>query len=79
MNVDYLKIDGSFIRDIHENPNSLNICKTIVHLAQSLNCRIIAEFVHSKEVYEVVKAIGIPYSQGYYFGMPVETIDTRSE
>lgn len=79
MNVDYLKIDGSFIRDIHENPNSLNICKTIVHLAQSLNCRIIAEFVHSKEVYEVVKAIGIPYSQGYYFGMPVETIDARSE
>lgn len=74
MNVDYIKIDGSFIKDIHENKNNLNICKTIVHLAQALKCEVIAEFVHSSDVHEVVKQIGIKYSQGYYFGMPKEGI-----
>jgi len=74
MNVDYLKIDGSFIKDIHENQNNLNICKTIVHLAQALNCEVIAEFVHSSDVFDVVKEIGIKYSQGYYFGAPKDGI-----
>lgn len=74
MDVDYLKIDGSYIKDIHENPNNLNICKTIVHLAESLQCEVIAEFVHSEEVYETVKSIGIRYSQGYYFSEPIEQI-----
>ncbi len=74
MNVDYLKIDGSYIKNIHENPNNLNICKTIVHLAKSLHCEVIAEFVHSEDVYEVVKEIGIQYSQGYYFGQPDKRI-----
>ncbi|MDO9056894.1 MAG: EAL domain-containing protein [Sulfuricurvum sp.] len=74
LNVDYIKIDGSFIKDIHENKNNLNICKTIVHLAQALNCEVIAEFVHSSDVFDVVKEIGIKYSQGYYFGAPKDTI-----
>ena len=74
LNVDYIKIDGSFIKNIDTNPNNLNICKTIVHLGQSLQCEIIAEFVHSQEVYEIVKEIGIQYSQGYHFGIPSETI-----
>ncbi len=74
LDVDYLKIDGSYIRDIHENPNNLNICKTIVHLAESLQCEVIAEFVHSEEVYAVVRSIGVRYSQGYYFGAPVDKI-----
>lgn len=74
MNVDYIKIDGSFIKDININKNNLKICKTIVHLAQSLNCEVIAEFVHSKEVFETVRSIGIPYSQGYYFSEPKSDI-----
>jgi len=77
MNVDYLKIDGSYIRDIHENPNNLKICKTIVHLAKSIHCDVIAEFVHSDDVYQVVKEIGIRYSQGYYFGQPEKEIQPR--
>jgi EAL domain-containing protein (putative c-di-GMP-specific phosphodiesterase class I) len=75
MNVDYIKIDGSFIKDINTNKNNLDICKTIVHLAQSIKCEVIAEFVHSKDVFETVKNIGIPYSQGYYFGEPKSIIE----
>ena len=74
LNVDYIKIDGSFIKNIDTNQNNLNICKTIVHLGQSLQCEIIAEFVHSQEVYDIVKKIGIQYSQGYHFGMPSDFI-----
>lgn len=74
LNVDYIKIDGSFIKDVNSNQNSFNICKTIVYLAETLNCTVIAEFVHSKEVYESVCALGIPYSQGYYFSEPKSII-----
>ena len=74
MNVDYIKIDGSFIKDIHTNKNNLNICKTIVHLAQALGCEVIAEFVHSAEVLDVVQKIGIKYSQGYYISEPKQEI-----
>jgi len=70
MNVDFIKIDGSFIKDINTNQNNLNICKTIVHMASSLGCKVVAEFVHSKEVFDTVKQIGISYSQGYFFGEP---------
>lgn len=75
LNVDFIKIDGSFIKDININSNSLNICKTIVYLAESLNCTVIAEFVHSKEVFEKVCELNIPFSQGYYFGEPKEDIE----
>jgi diguanylate cyclase (GGDEF)-like protein len=74
LNVDYIKIDGSFIKDIDRNENSLHICKTIVDLAQVLNCDVIAEFVHSKDVFDIVKDIGIRYFQGYYFGEPSSDI-----
>lgn len=76
MNVDYIKIDGSFVKDINENKNSLDICKTIVHLAKSINSKVIAEFVHSKDVFETINSIGIEYSQGYYFGEPKADIGT---
>lgn len=74
LNVDYIKIDGSFIKDINTNQNSFNICKTIVYLADVLQCSVIAEFVHSKEVFESVKSLGIAYSQGFYFSEPKPTL-----
>ncbi|MDD5157196.1 EAL domain-containing protein [Sulfurimonas sp.] len=67
---DYLKIDGSFIKNILEDKNSLIIVESIVFLCKKSNIKIIAEFVHSAEVQAKIEELEIDYSQGYYFGEP---------
>lgn len=67
---DYLKIDGSFVKNILNDKKSLIIVEAVVLLCKKSNIKIIAEFVHSKEVQEKIEELGIDYSQGYYFGEP---------
>ncbi len=67
---DYLKIDGSLIREIHKKEELRKIVETINNFAHSLGIKTVAEFVHSEEVLKVVKEIGIDYSQGFYLGKP---------
>jgi diguanylate cyclase (GGDEF)-like protein len=74
MSVDYIKIDGGFIKDIVQNKNSLIIVKTIIYYAKSSNIKTIAEYVHNKETYDVVKELGIDYVQGYYLSEPLKEI-----
>jgi len=74
LDVDYIKIDGGFIKDIAYNQNSLVIAKTIVYYAKNSNLKTIAEFVHNKETYEIVKELGIDYAQGYYLSEPLKEI-----
>ena len=71
---DYLKIDGSLIKNIHKDENSLELVKAIVEFSKKLNIKLIAEFVHNKEVFDVVKELGIDEFQGYYFGEPQKDI-----
>ncbi|OUR72843.1 hypothetical protein A9Q76_03060 [Arcobacter sp. 31_11_sub10_T18] len=67
---DYLKIDGSLIKNIHKDENALALVKAIVEFSRKLNIKLIAEFVHNKDVFDVVKKLGIDEFQGYYFGEP---------
>ncbi len=67
---DYLKIDGSLIKNIHTDENSLTLVKAIVEFSKKLDIKLIAEFVHNQEVFDVVKDLGIDEFQGYYFGKP---------
>ena len=67
---DYMKIDGSLIKNIDTDKNARLVVETIVIFAKKLGKKTIAEFVHSKEVYNVVKEIGIDYVQGFYFAEP---------
>ena len=66
----YLKIDGSLIKNIDSDINAHKIVKTIVLFANELGIKTIAEFVHSKEVFEICKELGIDEFQGYYFSEP---------
>lgn len=70
MNVDFLKLDASLIKNIVQDRNSQVIVETIVDFSKKLNIKTIAEFVHNKEVFEQVKLLSIDYSQGYYLGEP---------
>jgi len=67
---DYLKIDGSLIRDIVSDENDRLVVETIISFAKKLGKKTIAEFVHSKEVYTMVKEMGVDYAQGYYLAKP---------
>jgi len=70
MQLEALKIDGKFIRDIVTDEHAQNVTESIVFFAKKKKFPVIAEFVHSKEVYEVVKSMGVEYAQGYYLGEP---------
>ncbi len=74
MGVDIIKIDGSFIKDIHKNEKSFAVAKTISIFAQSIGAKVVAEYVHSEEVWNKVKELNIDYSQGYFFGEPIKTV-----
>ena len=68
---DILKIDGCLIRDIETNSYSLSVVKSIVTFAKEQNIQTIAEFIENENIYNIVKDLGVDFSQGYYFGKPV--------
>jgi diguanylate cyclase (GGDEF)-like protein len=74
MRTDYLKIDGSLIKNIDKDLNTRMVVETIVVFANKLGKKTVAEFVSSKEIYDIVKELGIDYVQGYYLGEPKEDI-----
>ena len=71
---DYLKIDGVFIKNIVDDIKSQIIVDAIVLMCKRSKIKVIAEFIHNKEVQEKVKSLGIEYSQGFYFGEPKEEL-----
>lgn len=70
LNVDFLKIDGSLIKNIHVNKNIRLTVSTIVNFAKVLGIKTVAEFVHCQEVQDIVESLGIDFSQGYLFHEP---------
>ncbi len=79
LEADIIKIDGQFIKNLDTDPNSRKIVEAIVSLAKKLDAKTVAEFVHSKEIYHIVKNLGVDYSQGYYFSPPLpQVFDTTT-
>ena len=67
---DFLKIDGAFIKNIVTDKKSQVIVDAIIEICRALDIKIIAEHIHNKEVKKMVEALGIDFSQGFYFGEP---------
>ena len=70
LDINFLKIDAKYIKDIDTNPKSYEITRAIAYFAKNANIPSIAEFVHSKSVQKIVDELGIDFSQGYYFSEP---------
>ena len=64
---DYIKIDGSLIRNIEQDNFSRDIVETIVFFAKKQKIQTIAEFVENENIYNILTELGVDYSQGYYF------------
>lgn len=74
LDADILKIDGSLIKQIAENPIAYLIVTQMNIIAHSMGIKTVAEFVSSEEIQKQTKQIGIDYSQGYFIGMPSKDI-----
>lgn len=70
LDVDYIKIDGSFIKNIAMDNDSYKITKTIADFSKSIGAKVIAEYVHSEGTLNTVRDLGIDYSQGFVIGQP---------
>ncbi len=71
LNVDYLKIDASMIKNLDKDKKSQMVTKTIVEFTKKIDLKTIAEFVSNEKIYEKVKEFDIDCAQGYYLGEPV--------
>jgi len=71
LNVDFIKIDGSLVREISTNARHQIIVETIIDFTQKIGARTIAEFVRDEETYAIVKALNVDYAQGYFTGKPM--------
>jgi len=69
--VDYLKIDGSFVKHIVEEPIDLAMVDAINKIGQVMGIQTIAEFVENKAILEVIQNLGVNYAQGYGVARPV--------
>jgi diguanylate cyclase (GGDEF)-like protein len=68
--IKYLKIDGSFIRDICDNEIDGIVVKSITSAAKAMKILTVAEYVNSPEVLAKVTELGVDYAQGYYLSEP---------
>jgi len=68
--VDYVKIDGQFIRNVTRDPTDQSMVDAIARMARALNISTIAERVEGRDVLQRLAQIGIAYAQGYYIAVP---------
>lgn len=69
--VDYLKIDGIFIRDVDSQVSEWTMVRAVHQIARSLGLKTIAEFVSNESIVKTLRQIGIDYAQGYHFAKPI--------
>ncbi len=75
----YLKIDGSLIQNIDINIKDYKVAKSIIHFASQSNMKTVAEFVHSKEVFDKLVELNVDYMQGFYISQPKATLIEKEE
>lgn len=69
--IDYLKIDRSFIKNMEDSPNDLALAEAIIAMAHKLGLKVIAEGVENERQHEILASAGCDFSQGYLYSRPV--------
>gem|GEM_PF-2635945 len=73
--VDYLKIDGSFVKDIVHSHSDRGLVKTMNEIGQMLGKKTVAECVESEQALEYIKELGLDYAQGFQIARPIPLSD----
>jgi diguanylate cyclase (GGDEF)-like protein len=71
LDFDYLKLDGSFIKNLPKNLNDQVFVRAMVEISKVFDLMVIAEWVEDKETEEMLREFSVSYGQGYYFGKPM--------
>jgi diguanylate cyclase (GGDEF)-like protein/PAS domain S-box-containing protein len=69
--IDFLKIDQSFVRHLIKDSTDLALCKAIIAMAHALGIQVIAEGVETQTHYELLREAGCDYAQGYFISKPI--------
>ncbi len=69
--IDYIKIDQSFVRNIETDAYDSVLCKTIISMAHKLGMKVVAEGIETQEQHQFLLNAGCDYGQGYLFSRPV--------
>ena len=73
--VEFIKIDKSFISDIHNNNDSKALVKAIIAMAKALELEVVAEGVETIEQHEILKGLGCDFGQGFLYSKPLPVKD----
>lgn len=73
--VDYVKIDGSFIRTLADSPDDQVFVRALAEVARGFGKKTVAEFVEDDRILALLRAFGVDYAQGYFIGKPSERTD----
>lgn len=74
LDIDILKFDGSLIREIDKDYETLTVVKSMLEIAKLKNIETVAEYVSSERIQNIVQAVGFNHSQGWYIGQPQNLI-----
>ena len=73
--IDYLKIDQSFVHNLMPGSNDMALCEAIIVMAHKLGLKVIAEGIETAEQHDLLAAAGCDYGQGYVFSKPASAED----
>lgn len=73
LSVDYIKIDGAFIKDIVKNPVDQKMVQMICEIGREAGMMIVAEYVQDYKTFRMLGGLGVDYAQGFYIGRPTAT------
>ena len=74
-NIDYLKIDQSFVKELMNGSDDMALCEAIIVMAHRLGIKVIAEGVETEEQKKLLTAANCDYAQGYHFARPLSAQD----
>ena len=77
LEIDYLKIDGTFIRNLLKGSNDKVFVQAMIEISRVYGMKVIAEWVENAEVITMLKNMGVGYGQGYHFGRPTPECEMK--
>lgn len=77
--IDTLKIDQSFMNDLHGNEKDIALLKTIITIGQTFNLNIVAEGTETEEQIRLLSSLGCTIAQGYYFSQPTNASEFEEQ
>lgn len=75
--IDTIKIDRTFVANLHDDPRSIDIIRAIVGLARNFNLTVVAEGIETDEDVKALSSLECDYGQGFYYGRPLDLTDAH--